>query len=348
VRSTGTTAAGGYVGGELALPNGRPAADMDALRERREAERAALAAKNPFAQPSGLPRTLSTSRLHSGALHNPEYEKASFATPPPAPLSLTEEVPVSAPKPTPRPPLKPAAPPITRERPAVDAAAFVLLHVDDGLDAAAIATMKGVPEAEVQRILDETPTPAPSRETNDAALVERVRRLYVEEGLSQRAVAEQLGIHQTHVSRILRANKIPTRAFRKPAKKADPRPPSKVAAEVVERPGATAAASLEVAAPPPAVVELAAPPPAAAVLYTADLEEARQSLAKHAQADLTEDDLDELVSVLHDADVARTVAHSLGATTLVLDATVRRATEILDAAVRHELETVRLLQEARR
>ncbi|MFD6178091.1 MULTISPECIES: hypothetical protein [unclassified Isoptericola] len=104
MRAAGTTAAGGYVGGALTLPTGRTPADLDALRERREAEAARRAATNPFAQPSGQPATKSTSRLHGAALVSTEYEKAAFTTPPPALIDRTEEVPVPTQKPARRGP----------------------------------------------------------------------------------------------------------------------------------------------------------------------------------------------------------------------------------------------------
>ncbi|GAB6938342.1 LacI family DNA-binding transcriptional regulator [Isoptericola variabilis] len=100
MRAAGSTAAGGVVGlAPLALPTGRSDVDLDAVRERREAEKARRAATNPFAQPSGQPRSMSASRALAGALVDTEYEKAAFTTPPPAPIA-SEEVPVPTPKPT--------------------------------------------------------------------------------------------------------------------------------------------------------------------------------------------------------------------------------------------------------
>ncbi|MGE9351529.1 hypothetical protein ACQP60_18845 [Isoptericola variabilis] len=68
----------------LALPTGRPDVDLDAVRERREAERARRAATNPFAEPSGQRRSMSAPRALAGALVSTEYEAAAFPTPRPA------------------------------------------------------------------------------------------------------------------------------------------------------------------------------------------------------------------------------------------------------------------------
>lgn len=232
MRAAGTTAAGGYLNGPGPALRTGVVEDPDVVRERREAARAALAAKNPFAAPSGQPRTKSTARLHGAALVSTEYEKAAFMTPPPAPIAHTEEVPVPAPKPTPRRPLKPTVPPTTTS-PVVDAAGIVREYVEDGLDAGAIARARDLTVSEVHRILEEAPgvtlrTDAPAQPAEEAELhdlapaprsaeAREIRKrqiitLYVGgEQLTMPQIAERLGCAVSTVHRTLKLAGVPTR-----------------------------------------------------------------------------------------------------------------------------------------
>ena len=164
MRSTGTTAAGGFMNGAgPALPAARPAADLDALLERREAERARRAATNPFAQPSGQPRSASASRALSTALVNPEYEKAAFTTPPPA-VVRTEEVPMPTQTPPRRRGPRPGESKASRE---IRNRQIVALYTsaDEVLTMQEVADRIGISQATVSAVLKTAGVEVRSRQT---------------------------------------------------------------------------------------------------------------------------------------------------------------------------------------